>query len=119
MSETTTDIGISTIQSDIELAKSVIDLVKGGHEIEAGLLIVKNRNALSKQVTAVEALVPIVKEGYKTSEFWVLLLYGAFNWYCAVYHIALPATEDMTLGAMVSAYIAGRHVIKNNAVKAA
>lgn len=74
------------------------------------------RPELEQDIEDVEAVIPIVKSGYQTTEFWLVIGYAIVNVLCAKYNIIIPQTDDVTIGALVAAYISGRALIKNKAV---
>lgn len=105
VTDTASDIALSVKALALLKAKDYAGLVKLG-ETSAPLL--------EQQIKDAEAVVPVIKEGYKTTEFWFVVAFALFDVYCDFRGIKIPPTTEITLGAAISAYAAGRHLLKIN-----
>jgi len=103
---------IDQAKKDAALAAQVLALAQKKDYLSIAKLGIENRNLIEQQVKEVEDAIPLIKSGWKTTEFWVVVLYGAFNIFCIVKGISIPPTDDITLGGLVASYVAGRHYVK-------
>lgn len=67
-------------------------------------------------VADVQAAVPSIKAGYKTTEFWLIVAFGLANALVpTLTGKALPFSVDGSLAAVLSIYAIGRAVLKKGA----
>jgi hypothetical protein len=118
---TSTDLTLAQVsaqvQADADLVKQAAALAQAKDWVKLGELALKNRSTIEKQVEQVSTLVPLVKAGWKTSEFWLVTAYLGINIYCMLKGQPLPFADDTTLGGVIAAYTGGRHLIKNTQSK--
>lgn len=100
------------IQADIELGKQAMILLK--NKDYAGLVRLGESNAgtIQKQLLEVEQLVPAVKSGWKTSEFWLITAFFIVNTYCVWKGITLPISDDVSIAGLIATYSINRHLTK-------
>jgi len=107
---------ISTqVLNDIELGKQVAALLAKGDKLSAIKLLVENRATVEQQVKEVEAAIPAIKAGYKTTEFWIVVIYVLINVVFTYLKVPLPLGDDITIGAIIAAYGTNRQIQKTQA----
>jgi hypothetical protein len=104
---------MSAVSKDIALSKEVITMLKAKDYVGIVKLGLQNKAFIEDEVKEVSALVPLIKAGYKTTEFWLIVVYFGFNIFCILKGIALPIGDDSILGGLVATYSASRHYIKS------
>lgn len=118
-----TDVTISqvsqTLTDDEKLAQQALSLLQKKDWVSLAMFAMKNKGTIEKQVDAVASIAPLAKEGYKTSEFWLVAAYVVINLVLAAKGQPLPFADDTTIGSVVAAYVAGRHYIKGQVVNSA
>lgn len=111
------DTTITTeIQTDIELSKKALALLKA--KDYAGLLALGEANfgTIEKQVGEVSTLIPVIKSGWKTSEFWLIIVFVGINAYCILKGVALPMTDDISIAGLIATYSVNRQMTKSTPI---
>lgn len=103
------------VMDDIKLGGAVSALLAKGDKIGAMKLILENRATLEQQVKEVEAAIPAIKAGYRTSEFWIVVIYILINVVFTYLKVPLPLGDDITIGAIIAAYGTNRQIQKTQA----
>lgn len=104
-------------------AKATEDLVRQGIAAykKAGVqglitIIPGATDTLKKDFTDVEAIVPVVKVGYKTTEFWLAIGIGVINFgYLAITGKAIPFDINGPVVGLIAIYTAVRGMTKATA----
>lgn len=117
---TTTATPLSTLQTEVmadaALVKQAEVLIKKKDWLGLIKFAADNKATIETEASYIkdgfQKITPLVKEGYKTTEFWLVTSYLAINVYFAYKGISLPATDDVSLGSIIAAYTASRHLIK-------
>lgn len=68
---------------------------------------------IDKDMDDIGILEPLVKQGYKTTEFWLIIGYFVVNVFAQKLNITLPPIDDVTIGGLVAAYTLSRTSTKN------
>ena len=103
---------ISQVKQDVDIGKQAAALIAKKDYISLVKLAVENKSLIGQQATEIEAAIPLIKSGWKTTEFWVVAAYFAVNVFCVLKGINIPIGDDASVGAAVLSYVAGRHYIK-------
>jgi hypothetical protein len=108
---------IDDVQADIALGLALVKAYKAngvsGATAQAPAVIA----AVEKTEEDASAALPVIKAGYKTSEFWLVAILLAFNAvYTTVAGKALPLNVNILSGALVSVYAGLRTVAKSACV---
>lgn len=106
-------IAIDQITKDVTLGKQLGDLYAKKDFIGAAKLLLANKQLIGDEIKEVEELVVEVKSGYKTTEFWLALIYVTINVWFFYKGIPIPTGDDATLGGALVAYIISRHNLKS------
>lgn len=100
------------IQTDIELSKKALTLLKAKDYAGLAVLGEQNFGLIKQQAAEVSNLIPAVKAGWKTSEFWLISVFVAINVYCVAKGITLPMTDDISVAGLIATYSVNRHLTK-------
>lgn len=104
----------------VAIGKAVADAIKAGGLQNAAPLIPKVVGAVQKDVADVTAALPMIKAGYKTSEFWIvvgaLVLVGVVP---LVTGKPAPMDSVTVIGAISAVYAVVRGLTKSSATTAA
>jgi hypothetical protein len=100
------------VQDDIELAKKATALVAKKDFAGLVALAIENESKIKQQVQEVEQVIPAIKSGWKTSEFWLIAIFLVTNVVFALKGMTFPLGDDITVGSLVAGYAASRHAIK-------
>lgn len=109
------DTLITQVKTDEEIAQKAITLLKAKDYSGLTALGEANYPLVKQQIAEVAAFIPAIKDGWKTSEFWLLAIYVVVNLVCELKGIKLPAIDDIVGGSLVGTYSAGRHFLKSQA----
>ena len=60
---------------------------------------------------------PVVKAGYKTSEFWLVAGYLLLNAILLAFSVKIPISVDVAIGSLISVYMVIRSIVKGNAAQ--
>jgi hypothetical protein len=104
---------VQTVQADEALIKQAAELIQKKDWIQLGEFALAHRTQLAEQVTEIQGDIPLIKAGYKTTEFWLVVVFGVVTVLCKLKGISLPPTESISLGALVMTYMTSRHLTKN------
>jgi hypothetical protein len=105
------------LQADIQLAMQVVKAMKAqgavaGITANAAPIIA----AVQQDIKDVEAALPAVKAGYKTTEFWMIAAFlGGNAVYVALTGKTLPIDFDAVTGTLIAIYTAFRNQAKKTA----
>jgi len=61
---------------------------------------------------------PVIKAGYKTTEFWLVAGYLLINAILLIFGVTIPVTVDVAIGSVISVYTVIRSLVKGNATPA-
>ena len=103
---------ITEVKADVALAQQAAAFAQKKDWLGLAKLAFENKGAVETQVQEVEKVLPYIKQGYKTTEFWLVIGYFALNTFCTLKGISLPLSEDAPLGAIIGSYVASRHFTK-------
>jgi len=103
---------LSQAKQDALLLQQVLTAVQKKDYLGLIKIAVENKDLVEHQVEEVTEAIPLIKAGWKTSEFWVMVCYFGLNVYCVYKGINIPVGDDASVGAAVLSYVAGRHYIK-------
>ncbi len=114
---TTIDPKVQAVAQDaldaVAIGKQVIAAYKSGGAAGAAALLPKVVAAAEKDFTDAQAAMPLIKAGYKTTEFWLpvaaTLIGGA---YFAVTGKDIPVNLGVCVGALLSIYTVARTLLK-------
>jgi hypothetical protein len=111
-----TEAALKDIVKDIAFARQIVAAIKSGGVQAAASLIPDAVAAVDRTVKDVEAALPEIKAGYKTSEFWVTI--GSMALVLGYETIAgkeLSTNATVLVGAVVTIYTAARTLFKAKA----
>ena len=110
---------IDDIRQDISLVKTIVTDVKAGGVTGAIKDAPAIIQAVEQQIPDVKAVIPVVKAGYQTSEFWIIVVLLLANLvFETVKGTGLPIDVNATIGALTAIYTVCRQIIKGNATTA-
>ena len=123
MSDTTTPDTKDTVKNlvdevadDVVLAKKVIAAIKAKDKTAIVSLAPEVFKEAQEDFAAITAASPTIKEGYKTTEFWMMVVvFGLNSAWLAIKGTALPWDVNLILGALTTVYATVRGIIKKNA----
>lgn len=106
----------SDVAQDISLIKQVASDVKAGG-VQAALKDIPQAVSLVEtEYEDVKKALPLIKAGYKSTEFWLVLAFFLGNVaYTAFTGKNLPFDTDLVLGGVLAVYTAARGLIKTKA----
>ncbi len=114
VTETTTAIKpvVTDIANDVTIALKLLNDYKTKGKsalIEDAPQVIQS---VKQTVTDVEAALPTIKAGYKTTEFWLIILFFGWNAYVVATGKPLPIVDDITVGTLITTYMSFRHIQK-------
>jgi hypothetical protein len=111
---------ISEIADDVTLGKKLVAAYKTGGKSAVLALLPEVVAEGQQDIAAVEAALPEIKVGYKTTEFWLMVALFAGNAvYLQMTGRALPLDVNVTLAALTGIYTVIRGLIKSKSAPAA
>ncbi len=96
------------VDTDVVLAINIIKALKSGDKAGALAQAETAIPLVSKQVQDFKAVMPVVKAGYKTTEFWITVAFLGLNAYKP-----LPMDVNAVIGTVVGIYTVVRGMIKH------
>ncbi len=101
------------LQRDIELGKQVVAAYKTGGKQAVIAMLPDVVTEVRKDIADVQAAMPTIKAGYKTTEFWlVAALFAANAVYVGLTKKTLPIDVNAIIATAVAIYSGFRHVQK-------
>ena len=111
---------INDIADDVTLGKTLVAAYKTGGKAALLALLPDVISAGEKDVADVEAALPEIKAGFKTTEFWLMVaLFGGNAVYLKLTGKALPLDLNATLATLTAIYTVVRGFVKTNPPAAA
>ena len=92
---------------DVKLGLKIAQAYKTGGKAAALALLPEVVAEVKEDMAAVKSALPVVKEGYKTTEFWLTLAVLAINAYKP-----LPLEVNSVIGSLVAVYAVIRGLVK-------
>lgn len=113
---------VNDAASEVALGKealAAIKAAKAGDKSALISLLPKVAADVKRDIADVKAALPVIKAGWKTSEFWLIVLTGVIGIVAAARGIKIDVNLAAVWGAVVSVYTLIRTIIKKPATPAA
>jgi hypothetical protein len=105
---------IADLADDVTLGKQLVAAYKTGGKSAVLALLPNIASEAEKEFADVEAALPEIKAGYKTTEFWLMVALFAGNAvYLKLSGHALPLDVNATLATLTGIYTVVRGVMKS------
>lgn len=123
MSDTTTPDTKDTVKNlvdevadDIKLVKDLTAAIKAKDKSAVIALLPQVAKEVQEDLQAVSDAAPVIKEGYKTTEFWMIVaVFGLNAAWLTIKGTALPVDVNTILTALTVVYATVRGIVKKNA----
>jgi hypothetical protein len=109
----------SEVADDIELGKRLAKAYREGGKGAALALLPDVIREAQEDFSAVTSALPVIKAGWRTTEFWLVTLFIVANLvFVAWKGVAIPTEVNVAIGAVLAAYVAVRGLIKARSASA-
>jgi hypothetical protein len=104
------------IADDIELGKRVVAAYRQGGKGAVLALLPEVIREAQEDFSAVTAAAPIIKAGWRTTEFWLVAIFIVANLALSAWKgVSVPTEVNVAVGAVIAAYVAVRGIVKARA----
>lgn len=104
------------LADDIELGRRIVAAYRTGGKVAALALLPEVIREAQEDFTAASDAAPIIKSGWRTTEFWLVAVFIVANLgFTAWRGVAIPTEVNAAIGAVLAAYVAVRGVVKAKA----